>query len=105
MSFIKAGRSACFGVNRLATPVNARFASSVAARGTNVRKTTSEDTPTTRQRDGSLINKETPEEAMARHQPDYNATIDHGTSYESKAFSAVVFLLTASVYQVFFSRA
>lgn len=30
-----------------------------------------------------MIKKETPAEAMTRHQPDYDATIDHGTSYEA----------------------
>ena len=29
-----------------------------------------------------MIRKESPSEAMARHQPDYDATIDHATSYE-----------------------
>lgn len=81
MSFIRTGGSACFRVSRLAAPVNTRFVSSVAARGTDARKTSPEDAPTTPPKESSLINKETPAEAMARHQPDYNAGVDHGTSY------------------------
>lgn len=44
------------------------------------------DAPTTPPKDSSLINKEAPGEAMARHQPDYNATIDHATSYVLPSF-------------------
>ncbi|BDD55763.1 NADH:ubiquinone oxidoreductase 21kD subunit [Monascus purpureus] len=80
MSFIRTGGSVCFRVSKLAAPVNTRFVSSVAARGTDARKTSPEDAPTTPPKESSLINKETPAEAMARHQPDYNAGVDHGTS-------------------------
>ncbi|KAJ5567106.1 hypothetical protein N7535_006412 [Penicillium sp. DV-2018c] len=66
-------------VSRIAAPVNARFVSS-APTGTPSVKTSSSDAPTTPRKDSSLISQEAPSEAMTRHQPDYDATIDHGTS-------------------------
>lgn len=73
MSLFRVGGTACLRVSRLAAPVNARFVSNV--------KTTPADPPSTPRKESELINKETPSEAMSRHQPDYDATIDHGTSY------------------------
>ena len=43
-------------------------------------KTTPQDAPAALAERSSITRKETPSEAMARHQPDYNATVDHGTS-------------------------
>ena len=63
-------------------PINARFASGMPP------MSSPDDAPTTPTKGSSLINKESPAEAMARHQPDYNATIDHGTSYISKPLLA-----------------
>jgi NADH dehydrogenase (ubiquinone) Fe-S protein 4 len=80
MSLFRIG-GASLRVSRIATPVNARFVSS-APTGIPSVKTSTSDAPTTPRKDSSLINQETPSEAMARHQPDYEATIDHGTSYD-----------------------
>ncbi|KXG51059.1 NADH dehydrogenase ubiquinone Fe-S protein 4, mitochondrial [Penicillium griseofulvum] len=80
MSLFRIGGAASLRVSRLAAPVNARFVSANAPKGVPSVKTTTSDAPTTPPKDSSLITKETPSEAMARHQPDYEATIDHGTS-------------------------
>lgn len=80
MSLFRIGGSAGLRATRLVAPVNARFNSS-AVKGAPAIKTTPADAPTTPPKDSSLINKESPSEAMTRHQPDYDATIDHGTSY------------------------
>lgn len=80
MSLFRIGGSASLRTTRLAAPINARFNSS-AVKGASGVKTSTADAPTTPPRDSSLINKESPSEAMTRHQPDYDATIDHGTSY------------------------
>lgn len=78
MSLVRARSVACFRAGRLAAPVNARFVSNSTEAPV---KTSPSDAPTTPQTESSLIRKESPSEAMARHQPDYNAVIDHGTSY------------------------
>lgn len=82
MSLFRIGGAASLRVSRLATPVNARFVSVNAPKGVPAVKTSTSDAPTTPPKGSSLISEETPSEAMARHQPDYEATIDHGTSYD-----------------------
>ncbi|KAJ5179879.1 hypothetical protein N7492_003089 [Penicillium capsulatum] len=79
MSLFRIGGSAGLRATRLVAPVNVRF-NSTAVKGAPAVKTSPADAPTTPNKDSSLINKETPSEAMTRHQPDYDATIDHGTS-------------------------
>ncbi|KAL1991179.1 hypothetical protein VTN49DRAFT_5683 [Thermomyces lanuginosus] len=77
MSLLRVQSRACLRAGRVAAPVNVRFNS-----GTSYwpSKTDPSDAPTTPPKGSSLINKEEPREAVPRHQPDYNATIDHGTS-------------------------
>jgi NADH dehydrogenase (ubiquinone) Fe-S protein 4 len=82
MSLFRIGGAASLRAARIAVPVNARFVSSNALKGDPSVKTSTSDAPTTPPKDSSLLTKETPSEAMARHQPDYEATIDHGTSYD-----------------------
>lgn len=82
MSLFRIGGAASLRVSRLSAPINGRFVSNVPKGDPSV-KTSTSDAPTTPNKDSSLINKESPSEAMTRHQPDYEATIDHGTSYES----------------------
>ncbi|WEW57772.1 ndufs4 NADH dehydrogenase Fe-S protein subunit [Emydomyces testavorans] len=74
----------------LVCPVNARHASSSTPRQADgkVPKTSPQDAPADVSRGSSIIRKETPSEAMARHQPDYTATIDQATSQIS-TFSPV----------------
>jgi NADH dehydrogenase (ubiquinone) Fe-S protein 4 len=91
MSLFRVGGTACLRASRLAAPINARFVSNV--------KTSPADPPTTPRKDSELINKETPSEAMSRHQPDYDATIDHGTSYSSSIELHFQALFTNSFYQ------
>ncbi|KAJ5674241.1 hypothetical protein N7462_009680 [Penicillium macrosclerotiorum] len=79
MSLFRIGGASGLRATRFATPINARFVSN-AAKGSASVKTSPADAPTTRSQDSSLINQQSPSEAMARHQPDYEATIDHGTS-------------------------
>ncbi|KAJ6029260.1 uncharacterized protein N7446_011394 [Penicillium canescens] len=79
MSLFRIGGAATLRASRIAAPVNARFVSN-GAKGVRSVKTTPSEAPTTTHSGSSLINKESPSEAMARHQPDYDATIDHGTS-------------------------
>jgi NADH dehydrogenase (ubiquinone) Fe-S protein 4 len=81
MSLFRIGGAATLRASRIAAPVNARFVSN-GAKGVPSVKTTPSEAPTTTHSGSSLINKESPSEAMARHQPDYEATIDHGTSYD-----------------------
>lgn len=78
MSFIRARGIAQLRAVRIAQPVNARFFSTPADGSV---KTKPADAPTTPPKDSSLTRHEAPGEAMARHQPDYNATIDYATSY------------------------
>ncbi|KAB8204651.1 ETC complex I subunit conserved region [Aspergillus parasiticus SU-1] len=80
MSLFRAGNLACFRAGRLAAPINARFLSTNTGRGDPSVKTSPADAPAVPPKDSSLIRQEGPAEAMARHQPDYEATIDHGTS-------------------------
>ncbi|EER24172.1 NADH-ubiquinone oxidoreductase 21 kDa subunit, mitochondrial precursor, putative [Coccidioides posadasii C735 delta SOWgp] len=86
MSLLRPGRininAGCARAARLAYPVNARFVSSSAPRQLDEKapKTSPEDAPTDVSRGGSMIRRESPSEAMARHQPDYNATVDQATS-------------------------
>ncbi|CRG90596.1 NADH dehydrogenase (ubiquinone) Fe-S protein 4 [Talaromyces islandicus] len=68
----------CLRVARTAGPIGARFVSN--APGSAPVKTDPSEAPTTPSKGSSLVRQESPGEAMARHQPDYNATIDHGTS-------------------------
>ena len=83
MSLFRIGGAASLRVSRLAAPVNARFISANAPPvGVPSVKTSTSDAPTTPLKGSSLINKETPAEAMTHHKPDYEATIDHGTSYD-----------------------
>lgn len=79
MSLFRIGGSAGLRTTRLVAPINVRFNSN-AVKGAPAIKTTPAEAPTTPRKDSSLINKESPSEAMTRHQPDYDATIDHGTS-------------------------
>lgn len=79
MSLFRIGGAAGLRASRLAVPVNARFVSN-AAKGSSAVKTNPTEAPTATHSGASLISKETPAEAMTRHQPDYEATIDHGTS-------------------------
>lgn len=92
MSFIRAGSSVGFRAGRIIAPVNRRFVSSFAVRGDASAKASPEDAPTTPPKESSLLNQQTPAEAMARHQPDYNATIDHGTSYGPNGALSVDFV-------------
>lgn len=82
MSLFRIGGAASLRASRLAVPVNARFISANAPVGVPSVKTNTSDAPTTPLKDSSLINKETPAEAMTHHKLDYEATIDHGTSYD-----------------------
>lgn len=97
MSFVRAGSAACFRAGRLVAPVNARFVSHSSSRapGDPPVKTSPSAAPTVPPKGSSLINQESPSEAMARHQPDYDATIDHGTSYGPQ-FTRVRFVLRGS---------
>lgn len=81
MSLFRARYTAYLRPGRLTAPVNTRFVSSKSTPGDKPIKTSPEDAPTTPHQRSDLISKETPAEAMVRHQPDYNATVDHGTSY------------------------
>ncbi|KAI1908052.1 ndufs4 NADH dehydrogenase Fe-S protein subunit [Ophidiomyces ophidiicola] len=87
MSLLRPGRICALGVNctravRFAHFSNARQLSSSATRQADekVPTTTPEDAPTAISRGDSVIRRESPSEAMARHQPDYNATVDQATS-------------------------
>lgn len=80
MSLFRIGGAAGLRATRLVAPVNARFASN-GAQGTPPVKTNPSEAPTSTYSSSSLISKEGPAEAMTHHQPDYDATIDHGTSY------------------------
>lgn len=81
MSLFRARIAAFLRPGRVAFPVNARFVSSTTIPGDKAVKTSPSDAPTTPHGPSEMISKESPSEAMARHQPDYNATVDHGTSY------------------------
>lgn len=78
MSFIRARSIAQLRAVAIPRALNVRY---LSAPTDGVPKTSPADAPTTPPKDSSLISKESPGEAMARHQPDYNATIDHATSY------------------------
>ncbi|KAL4771659.1 ETC complex I subunit conserved region-domain-containing protein [Aspergillus nidulans var. acristatus] len=82
MSFMRAGNLACSRVGRLVTYRNTRMLSATAFKAeTSVKPSSSvADAPSTPLSESTLIQKETPAEAMTRHQPDYDATVDHGTS-------------------------
>lgn len=80
MSLFRLGGAASLRATRLAAPVNARFVSN-GAKGTPAVKTDPSEAPTATHSSSSLISQQTPAEAMTHHQPDYDATIDHGTSY------------------------
>ncbi|PGH01514.1 NADH dehydrogenase (ubiquinone) Fe-S protein 4 [Blastomyces parvus] len=85
MSLLRTGRP--FGLNavsfragQLPYRPNARYISKTSSQlAEDAPKSSPADAPGAVVR-GSLTRKETPSEAMARHQPDYNATVDHGTS-------------------------
>jgi NADH dehydrogenase (ubiquinone) Fe-S protein 4 len=81
MSLFRARCAAYLRPSRLTAPVNARFISDNTRSGDKAVKTSPTDAPTTPHHRSDMISKETPSEAMARHQPYYNATVDHGTSY------------------------
>jgi NADH dehydrogenase (ubiquinone) Fe-S protein 4 len=80
MYFIKAQTPAYFRVGRLVSPVNTYFVRRFA--GTPIKADPS-DAPTSPDIESSLIRKEIPSEPMPRHELDYDATIDHGTSCDS----------------------
>ena len=86
MPLIRSGLSstlgaACTRAARPACTANARyFSSSPRLLNEQGPKTDPEEAPTAVFKGSSMLRKETPAEAMARHQPDYNATVDHGTS-------------------------
>lgn len=79
MSLFRIGGASGLRVTRLAVPVNVRFISK-GSKGTPV-KTDPSEAPTATHSSSSLVRKQGPAEAMTHHQPDYDATIDHGTSY------------------------
>lgn len=79
MSLFRIGGAAGLRATRVFAPVNARFVSSVAKGEVS---TSPSDAPDAPNKDSTLVSKQTPAEAMTRHQPDYEATIDHATSYE-----------------------
>lgn len=81
MSFLRAGGAACLRAGRLTPSINARFVSDKSRRGEADVKTSPDEAPGTPHHGSTLISQQTPAQAMARHQPDYDATIDHGTSY------------------------
>lgn len=84
MSLLRARGSAYIRVGRLPSAfsmVSVRMLAQAPV------KTTPSDAPTTHQIESSVINKECSSESMARHQPDYDATVDHATSYGVSAFS------------------
>jgi hypothetical protein len=81
MSLMRARGSAYIRVGRLPPAPPTVFVRMLAQAPV---KTTPSDAPTT---ESSVTNKESPSESMARHQPDYDAIVDHATSYESSAFS------------------
>ncbi|KAK2746051.1 NADH:ubiquinone oxidoreductase 21kD subunit [Myotisia sp. PD_48] len=80
MSFIRSRASSALGL-RLPRCPNVRYlsGSSVSMAGEGP-KTTPDDAPATPSKSSTMITKETPAQAMARHRPDYNATVDHATS-------------------------
>ncbi|EEH22562.1 hypothetical protein PABG_04773 [Paracoccidioides brasiliensis Pb03] len=86
MSLLRTGRPlgltvTSFRTGQLACRTNVRYLGKTASQEqSEAPKTTPADAPTAVARGSSMIRKETPAEAMARHQPDYNATVDHGTS-------------------------
>ena len=80
MSLFRIGGASGLRATRLAAPVNVRFVSN-GTKGTPVIKTDPSEAPTATHSSSSLIRKQGPAEAMTHHQPDYEATIDHGTSY------------------------
>jgi len=79
MSLLRVGGAARPHAVRLAAPVNARFVSNP---GDNV-KFNPIAYPTTTSKGSSVVNKQTLSQSLARHQPDYEATVDHGTSQYS----------------------
>ncbi|KAL3476254.1 ETC complex I subunit conserved region-domain-containing protein [Aspergillus californicus] len=80
MSLMRAGNMACSRAGRLIAYRNTRMLSTTAIRADSPVKVSPSDAPTIPHSQSDMIRKETPSEAMARHQPDYDATIDHGTS-------------------------
>ncbi|KAL5334518.1 ETC complex I subunit conserved region-domain-containing protein [Aspergillus crustosus] len=80
MSLMRAGSLAYSRAGRPIVFRNTRFLTGTAMRAEAPVKTSPSDAPTIPNKESSLIQKETPSEAMVRHQPDYDATIDHGTS-------------------------
>ena len=101
MSFIRTGASVSLRAGRRVAPVNARFVSYSSSSDTGPSaepKTSPEDAPGELPKGSSLINKESPAEAMARHQPDYNATIDHGTTYGPQSLGSIFRWLTKFIF-------
>lgn len=80
MSLFRLGGATGLRASRLTAPVNVRFVSN-GTKGTPAVKTDPSEAPTSTHSSSSLISQQTPAEAMTHHQPDYDATIDHGTSY------------------------
>lgn len=72
---------ACTRTLRSAYALNARYLSSSATRqAAGDVKTTTQDAPATPSTGSAITRKESAGESIPRHQPDYNATVDHGTS-------------------------
>ncbi|EDN03108.1 NADH-ubiquinone oxidoreductase [Histoplasma capsulatum] len=86
MSLLRTGRplgrnAVSFRAGQLTFRTNARYLSRTPSReAEDAPKTSQADAPGVVARGRSMIRKESPAEAMARHQPNYNATVDHGTS-------------------------
>ncbi|OAX83907.1 hypothetical protein ACJ72_01720 [Emergomyces africanus] len=86
MSLLRTGRplglsAASFRAGQLTCRANARYLSKTSSQhAEDAPKSSPADAPAALSRGSSITRKETPAEAMARHQPDYNATVDHGTS-------------------------
>ncbi|KAL4800005.1 ETC complex I subunit conserved region-domain-containing protein [Aspergillus venezuelensis] len=80
MSLMRARNMACTRAGRFMTYRNTRMLSATAFRADKPVKSDPSAAPTTPLSESTLIRKETPAEALTRHQPDYDATIDHGTS-------------------------
>ena len=97
MSLFRIGGAAGARTVRAFAPVNARFVSNIT-KADPALKTNTSDAPTETHSSSSLINKEGASEAITRHQLDYDATIDHGTSYGSQHWFTPDAILLANVF-------
>ncbi|EGD98034.1 NADH dehydrogenase ubiquinone Fe-S protein 4, mitochondrial [Trichophyton interdigitale] len=86
MPLLRAGGPSAIGATctrsiRSAYALNARYLSSSAThQAAGEIKTTTQDAPATPSTGSAITRKEPAGESIPRHQPDYNATVDHGTS-------------------------